>query len=43
MNFNPYVGTKIKKGKTEEIFYNVQPVKLESAKVYPILDCVGGI
>jgi hypothetical protein len=45
MNFNPsYDGTKVKKqGKTEQHYYNVQTVELASAKLYPNLECVGGI
>jgi hypothetical protein len=44
MNFNPYDGTKVKtKGKTERHYYNVLTVELESAKLYPNLECVGGI
>jgi hypothetical protein len=43
MNFNPYDGTKVKKGKTEQRYYNVQTVELASAKLYPNLECVGGI
>jgi hypothetical protein len=42
MNFNPYDGTKVKKGKTEQHHYNVQTVELASAKLYPNLECVGG-
>jgi hypothetical protein len=43
MNFNPYDGTKVKKGKTEQRYYNVQTGELASAKLYPNLECVGGI